>query len=67
MLTSPVIPTDVIVDFDLVDFLPIWDFSQNVITFAYDVCLRKKLYGWNQHDETDAMEPVYSNSDNFEF
>jgi hypothetical protein len=67
MLMSPVVPADVSVDFDQVDFLPVWDFGQNAITFAYGVCLRKKLYGQNQCDETDTMALVSSDSENFDF
>jgi hypothetical protein len=63
LLTSVVRP----VDFDQFDFFPIWEIGQNVITFAYDVHLQKKLYGQNQRDETDAMALVSYDVKNFNF
>jgi hypothetical protein len=67
MLMSLVIPTDVNVDFDLVEFWPVWEFDQNAINFTYDVRLRKHLYGRNQHDETYTITLVPSDSKNFVF
>jgi hypothetical protein len=67
MLTSPIVPDDIIIDFDPIDFFPVWEFDQNAITFAYSVCLRKKLYVWNQRDEMDTMALVFSDSEKFYF
>jgi hypothetical protein len=70
MLTSPVVLlTSAVrpVDFDQFDFLPVWEIGQNAISFAYDVHLRKKLYGQNQRDEPDTMALVSSDSENFDF
>jgi hypothetical protein len=61
-MMSPVVPANV-----RIDFLPIWDFGQNVITFAYGVCLRKQLYGRNQRDEMVAVALVSYDSENFDF
>jgi hypothetical protein len=67
MMMSPFVPTDINVEFDPIDFLPIWEFDQNAITFTYGVCLRKKLYGQNQCDETDAMTLASSDYEKFDF
>jgi len=63
LLTSAVRP----VDFDQFDFLPVWEIGQNTIPFAYDIHLRKQLYGQNQCDELDTMALVSSDSKNFDF
>jgi hypothetical protein len=70
MLTSPIVLlTSAIrpVDFDQLTFLHVWEIGQNTISFAYNVHLRKTLYGQNQRDEADAMELVSSNSRNLIF
>jgi hypothetical protein len=50
-----------------VDFLLVWEIGQNAITFTYSVHLRKKLYGRNQRDDTDAMVLVSFDFENFHF
>jgi hypothetical protein len=63
LLTSAVRP----VDFDQFDFLHVWEIDQNVISFAYDVHLHKKLYGQNQRNEPDTMVLVLYDSESFDF
>jgi hypothetical protein len=61
---------DVSVDFfivDLFDLFPVWKNDHSALTLAYNVHLRKKIYGQNQCDETVAMELVSFDYDNFHF
>jgi hypothetical protein len=48
-------------------FLTLWENGQSVINLAYDTCLRKWIYGWNQHDNMVAMKLVSSDSENIHF
>jgi hypothetical protein len=51
----------------IVEFLHVWKFDQNAITFTYGLSLRKKIYVQNQRDETNAMELVSFDSEKFYF
>jgi hypothetical protein len=70
MMTSPVIlltSTVRPIDFDQFDFLSVWEIGQNAISSAYDIHLRKQLYGQNQRDKPDTMALVLSDYENFVF
>jgi hypothetical protein len=54
MLTSPVVHSDVNIDFDQVYFLPIWINEQNVISSAYDIHLIPFKLHWVCMDDAYA-------------